>query len=95
VTRVDELADSFGFSSRTLQRLLGRYVGVGPKWLLRRQRLHDAVAMIDAGLEGSLADLAAGLGWFDQNQFARDFARLVGVSPSAYRNRTRITEEAS
>jgi AraC-like DNA-binding protein len=44
--------------------------------------------MLDAGVEGSLADLAAGLGWFDQNQFARDFGRMVGESPSAYRNRS-------
>lgn len=95
VTRVDELAESFGWSTRTLQRLLGRYVGFGPKWLLRRQRLHDAVATIDAGFDESLADLAAGLGWYDQNQFSRDFSRMVGVSPSAYRNRTRPHQEAS
>jgi AraC-like DNA-binding protein len=95
VTRVDELAGSFRCSTRTLQRLLQRYVGVGPKWLLRRQRLHDAVAALDAGVGGSLADLAADLGWYDQNQFARDFGRMVGVSPSAYRNRTNQQQEAS
>lgn len=68
---------------------------MGPKWLLRRQRLHDAVAMIDAGFDGSLADLAADLGWYDQNQFTRDFGRMVGVSPSAYRTRPGQHQEAS
>ena len=93
--RVDQLADSFGFSPRTLQRLLGRYVGVGPKWLLRRQRLHDAVAEIDDGFDGSLADLAAGLGWYDQSQFARDFRAMVGISPTDYRHRPGTHQEAS
>lgn len=89
LTRVDELAEELSLSVRTLQRVLRRYVGVGPKWLLRRHRLHDAVAALDEGREGSLADLAAGLGWYDQNQFARDFGAVVGVSPSAYRDRPR------
>ncbi|MFT4216118.1 MAG: helix-turn-helix domain-containing protein [Micropruina sp.] len=88
VTRVDDLAARCGCSVRTLQRTLRRYVGVSPKWLIRRQRMHDAVAAMDAGSTESLADLASRLGWYDQNQFARDFSRLVGVPPSAYRTRS-------
>ena len=87
VTRVDELARRCGCSVRTLQRLLRRHVGVGPKWLIRRQRMHDAVAALDAGSSESLAELAARLGWYDQSQFARDFTRLVGVPPATYRDR--------
>lgn len=88
VTRVDELATRCGLSVRALQRLLRQYVGVGPKWMVARRRLHDAVATLDDGYAGSLADLAAAAGWYDQNQFARDFAALVGTTPSAYRDRT-------
>jgi AraC-like DNA-binding protein len=87
VTRVDDLADRCGLSVRGLQRLLRQYVGVGPKWMVARRRLHDAVATLDDGYDGSLADLAAAAGWYDQNQFARDFAALVGTTPSAYRDR--------
>lgn len=89
LTRVDDLAERAGLSVRGLQRLLRRYVGVGPKWLLVRRRLHDAVAELDAGYDGSLADLAAELGWYDQNQFTRDFTALVGTPPGAYRDRPR------
>ena len=88
LTRVDDLAARCGISVRALQRLLRRYVGVGPKWMVARRRLHDAVATLDDGYAGSLADLAASAGWYDQNQFARDFAALVGTTPSAYRDRT-------
>lgn len=87
VTRVDELATRCDCSVRTLQRTLRRSIGVGPKWLIRRQRMHDAVAALDAGATESLADLAARLGWYDQSQFARDFSSLVGVPPGAYRDR--------
>lgn len=88
VTRVDDLADRCGLSVRSLQRLLRQYVGVGPKWMVARRRLHDAVATLDEGYDGSLADLAATAGWYDQNQFARDFTALVGTTPGAYRDRT-------
>jgi AraC-like DNA-binding protein len=76
-------------SARTLQRLFARYVGVGPKWVLARYRIHDAVTELDAGYTGPLADLAASLGWYDQAHFVRDFARLVGEPPDSYRRRTR------
>lgn len=88
VTRVDDLAERCGCSVRTLQRIVRHYVGVAPKWLIRRQRMHDAVAALDARTDESLAELAVRLGWYDQSQFARDFARLVGISPSAYRDRS-------
>ncbi|MFT4226853.1 helix-turn-helix domain-containing protein [Micropruina sp.] len=89
LTRVDQLAHRCGCSVRTLQRTIRHYVGVGPKWLIRRQRMHDAVAALDAETGEGLAELAARLGWYDQNQFGRDFVRLVGSTPSAYRDRTR------
>jgi len=87
VVRVDDLARRCGCSVRGLQRLTRRYVGVGPKWLIRRQRMHDAVAALDGGSTETLAELAVRLGWYDQSQFARDFTALVGSSPVAYRAR--------
>jgi AraC-like DNA-binding protein len=59
--------------------------------MVARRRLHDAVAALDDGYDGTLADLAAHGGWYDQNQFARDFAALVGVTPGAYRDRSTLS----
>lgn len=84
LTTVELAARRHGLSERTLQRLFRRYVGVGPKWVLQRARLHDAVARIDAGAAPDLAALAADLGWFDQAHFTRDFTAMVGQSPAAY-----------
>ncbi|WP_165821082.1 helix-turn-helix domain-containing protein [Nocardioides gansuensis] len=84
LTSVRAVCERHGVGQRTLQRLFRRYVGVGPKWVLQRFRLHDAQAMLDEGWAGDLSELAARLGWFDQAHFARDFRDLVGVPPSGY-----------
>jgi AraC-like DNA-binding protein len=81
---VRELADRFAVSSRTLHRLFGDYVGVAPKWLLRRYRVHEAAERIAAGETVSAVRLAADLGYFDQSHFIRDFRDQVGCSPGRY-----------
>ncbi|NHA67874.1 helix-turn-helix transcriptional regulator [Phycicoccus sp. CMS6Z-2] len=83
---VADVAARHATSVRTLQRLFKRYVGVGPKWVLARYRMHDVVTALDAGYDGSLADLAHRHGWYDQAHFTRDFAALVGLPPGQYRD---------
>jgi AraC-like DNA-binding protein len=84
LTTVELAARRHSMSQRTLQRLFRRYVGVGPKWVIQRARLHDAVDRIDTRRVTDLATLALELGWFDQAHFTRDFTALVGQSPAAY-----------
>ena len=84
---VADAADRHAVTVRTLQRLFTHYVGVGPKWVLARYRLHDAVADLDAGWPGTLTELAVRYGWYDQAHFTRDFTALVGVTPGRYRHR--------
>jgi AraC-like DNA-binding protein len=84
VVRVDELAARHALSPRTLQRLFRRYVGVSPKWVLQRYRLHEAAERIAAGRDGDWAATALELGYFDQAHFIRDFKALIGASPAQY-----------
>jgi len=86
LSHVEDVAARHGLSVRGLQRLFRQFVGVGPKWVLQRYRLHDAVTAIDSdpGAISDLAGLAASLGWWDQSHFTRDFTAAVGVSPHAY-----------
>ena len=92
--RVADVEAATGVAARTLQRLFDRYVGATPKWVLSRYRMHDAVAELDAGHEGPLADLAARYGWFDQAHFTRDFTDLVGLTPRAYQRRETASSAA-
>lgn len=84
ITRVDEVCERFGVGARTLQRMFQRYVGVSPKWVLRRYRLHEAAARLAEGTASTWAELAADLGYFDQPHFIRDFTSAIGMTPAAY-----------
>jgi AraC-like DNA-binding protein len=81
--RVEQVASRLGTDVRSLQRLFRKYVGLGPKWVLQRYRLHEAAALLAEG-PLDLAKLALDLGYFDQAHFNRDFRRFVGRSPGAY-----------
>ncbi|KRF30627.1 helix-turn-helix domain-containing protein [Nocardioides sp. Soil805] len=83
VTRVAELAEHVGLSERSLQRLVEQRVGMSPKWLIQRRRLHDAVEGLKRG-EVSLADMAARLGYADQAHFTHDFRTVTGMTPGEY-----------
>jgi AraC-like DNA-binding protein len=84
ITRVDDLVRLAGASKRTLERLFREYVGVGPKWVIQRYRLHEAAELAASSQTRDWADLAARLGYADQAHFIRDFKRFVGQSPSRY-----------
>jgi AraC-like DNA-binding protein len=84
IVKVGDLVDRFGVNTRTLQRLFARYVGVSPKWVIQRYRLHEAAEQLAAGGPASHAALALQLGYSDQAHFVRDFKAMVGLSPAAY-----------
>ncbi|MGH4032385.1 DUF6597 domain-containing transcriptional factor [Actinomycetota bacterium Odt1-20B] len=85
--RVDALARTEGLSVRALQRLFAAYVGVGPKWVVLRYRIHEALERAGSAADGRGVDwagLAAALGYADQAHLVRDFTATVGVPPTAY-----------
>ncbi|GGR66577.1 AraC family transcriptional regulator [Micromonospora fulviviridis] len=83
VLRVDDFARRHGVSTRRLQRLFLDHVGVGPKWVIRRYRLQEAIEQAAAGpLDWSR--VAADLGYADQAHLVREFTAVAGVSPAAY-----------
>jgi AraC-like DNA-binding protein len=81
---VDQAARSFQTSSRTLQRPFHEYVGVSPKWILRRFRLKEAAARLERGETDNIADLAQRLGYYDQAHLNRDFRALIGRPPGVW-----------
>ncbi len=83
IVKVADLADGAGLSPRSLQRLFAEYVGVGPKWVIQRYRLHEAAERLAAGPVDQ-ASLACEIGYSDQAHFIRDFKAMVGMTPAAY-----------
>jgi AraC-like DNA-binding protein len=84
--RVAQLAEVSGLPERKLQRLFSDYVGVSPKWVMRRARLHEAALRVEADGPAAVdwAALAADLGYADQAHLTRDFTATLGVPPSRY-----------
>jgi hypothetical protein len=84
VTKVEDLLTPDGPGLRTVQRLFNRYVGVSPKWVIQRYRLHEAAERLRETPPPELTRLALELGYFDQAHFIRDFRRVVGCPPAEY-----------
>jgi AraC-like DNA-binding protein len=83
VTRVEELAARAGVSVRTVQRLFDEHVGIGPKWVLDRSRVHT-VAGLAARAGTSWSDAAHDLGFADQAHLTAAFRASFGAPPASY-----------
>jgi AraC-like DNA-binding protein len=86
IRSVQQLARRSGMSQRSLQRLFQEYVGVSPKWVIRRYRLHELVERLKAGEALDGAQTALELGYCDQAHLINDFRSIIGYSPSRYRS---------
>lgn len=84
VQRVGQVCAKFDIGERALQRLLRRRIGLSPKWLIQRRRLHDAADLLRAGASVDLARVAADLGYADQAHLTRDFRAVTGVTPGEF-----------
>jgi AraC-like DNA-binding protein len=84
ITRVDDVVEQLALNKRTLQRLFNQYVGVGPKWVIKRYRLHEVAERLAAHEGGDCTKMAQDLGYFDQAHFIKDFKTIVGKTPVEY-----------
>jgi AraC-like DNA-binding protein len=91
ILTMNDVAGQFSLTARTLQRLFAKYVGVNPKWVIQRYRLHEAAEQLSQG-SASHATLALELGYADQAHFVNDFKAVVGAPPAAYAKRARRSD---
>lgn len=82
VFEVVVVARHFDISPRALQRLFAEYVGIGPKWVIERYRMIEAIEALNNADAVSLTELSHALGYFDQAHFSKAFKRLTGRRPS-------------
>ncbi|WCO67629.1 helix-turn-helix domain-containing protein [Iamia majanohamensis] len=80
ITSVALLCAEVGLGERALQRLTRARLGLTPRWLIQRRRLHEAAERLRTH-GGSLADLAAELGYADQPHFTRDLRTVTDMTP--------------
>ena len=86
IGQVAQVCQRFAITERSLQRLLRRRIGLSPRWLIQRRRLHEASERLRSG-PGDLAGVAHDLGYADQAHFTRDFRRVTGMTPGVFARR--------
>jgi len=82
---IEETARVAAVSSRQVDRLFARYLGIAPKVVARILRFQRTIRGLMQDPSGSLAELAVSAGYFDQAHFIKDFKRLSGGVPRGYR----------
>ena len=81
---VGDLAEIAHLSPAQLHRRFRQAHGTSPMGWLRRERIHAAKGLL-VGTEARIAVIAAQCGYEDPYHFSRDFARMTGQPPSAFR----------
>jgi len=85
---VAELSELAGLRPASFARLMRRIYGMGPMEFIVHNRVRFAAQRLHAGAE-CLSEVALGCGFYDQAQFCRQFRRVMGLSPSQYREQAR------
>ncbi|CAM3330305.1 AraC family transcriptional regulator [Paenibacillus lupini] len=86
---IEQMAESFGYNRAYLSRLFKRYTGVSPITFLLNLRIDKARQMIREREGLTIEQISASVGLQDSLYFSKQFRRLYGLSPSAYRESMR------
>jgi AraC-like DNA-binding protein len=84
IKTVDDLVSRAGIGKRSLQRIFNEYVGVSPKWVIRRYRLHELIEKLNSRDLPNLTQVALEMGYFDQSHLINDFKSMVGYAPTQH-----------
>ena len=79
--RVADLAKQIGYSERQLRRVLGRWIGLGPKAVGRVVRLRHALRVATAQPTADWARAAATAGYHDQAHLSEECREMTGSPP--------------
>ncbi|MGC4765091.1 helix-turn-helix domain-containing protein [Micromonospora sp. DT46] len=95
IRTVEDAAVRVRLSTRSLQRLAARYVGLPPSTMIRRRRLQEAAERLRTDPDTTLAAVAADLGYSDHAHLANEFRSVLGLSLNSYRQRVTGEEDGS
>ena len=88
IFNVEQLSRCTNISVRTIQRYFNQYLGLSPKWLIRRYRLHQALEDLE-NKDVDISRLVEKLQYTDQSHMIRDFKNIIGITPSQYSSQNR------
>jgi len=83
---VRKLARAVNLSPSRFAHLFHQHVGMPPGRYLRHRRLERARLLLESSFL-SVKEVMAAVGFNDPSHFSRDFQRVYGASPRAWRER--------
>jgi AraC-like DNA-binding protein len=83
-TRVADLAEMLGLSTRQFQRRFKRSAGISPKQYIRARRIRATAIDIIRQNAQNWAERAANLGFADQSHLSHEVVSLTNRSPSSF-----------
>ncbi|MDF1787685.1 MAG: helix-turn-helix transcriptional regulator, partial [Verrucomicrobiales bacterium] len=85
---IPAMAQLAGVSMRVLQRRFQETLKTTPREFIMKLRIHAACELLNKS-QANMTDVAMQVGFYDHSVFSRQFSRLMGISPSAYRRRSK------
>ena len=82
---VEQMACLANLSPRAVQRYFSAYVGLNPKWVIRKYRLSRVLEAFEED-KNSVLDVVTKLGYVDQSHLIKDFREILGITPTNYHN---------
>lgn len=83
--RVSQIASHFGYNEKYLSHLFTTVSGMPLKQYILQQKM-AAARFILADTNDSISEIAAQLGFTDSHHFMKTFKKMVGLTPTAFRN---------
>jgi AraC-like DNA-binding protein len=83
---ISDVARYVGCTHEHLTRSFVRYLGCAPKEMVLRKRIDRAAHLLITGTK-SVKEVAHAVGFADQHYFSRAFAKIKGMSATAYRDK--------
>lgn len=90
---IEQMAESLGYNRAYLSRLFKQRTGVSPINFLLKLRIDKARQMLRERSELTIEQISASVGLQDALYFSKQFRRLHGQSPTAYRKAMRSIRE--
>lgn len=82
--RLQQVARSFGTTTRTLERRIAVATGLSPRSLSQTMRFRRVYRGLQEAGPGEMTRAALDAGYFDQAHCIREFRRFTGLTPSAF-----------
>ncbi|MBB3109837.1 AraC-like DNA-binding protein [Paenibacillus phyllosphaerae] len=88
---IESLSRTLGYHRTHLSKMFKQATGYSPAQFLLRVRMERARELLDSQPHLLIDQVASSVGYNDALHFSRQFHKLVGCSPTAYRHRQRET----